>query len=221
MPPKKRGYAESVAYVRVSSRAQDFPMQRLAIERAVAARGSAIDYWYEEKASGRTVDRPELKRLRGDARHGRIRTLYLYRIDRLTRSGIRDTLEVVQELRVAGVKIITVADGFDLDGPMSEIVLAMMAWASQMERLAINERISAARNRMDAEGIPWGRRPSLSVDEKETARALQKSGKSIRAIAAEMGKGKGAIERVLRVTKSSLDFDADSDGDKAADVASL
>ena len=51
----------------------------------------------------------------------------------------------------------TVADGFDLAGPVAEVVLAVMAWAAKMERLAINERIAAARERLAEEGRPWGR----------------------------------------------------------------
>ena len=47
------------------------------------------------------------------------------------------------------------ADGFDMEGPAAEVVLAVMAWASKMERLAINERISAARERLEAAGRPW------------------------------------------------------------------
>lgn len=38
------------------------------------------------------------------------------------------------------------ADGIDLNGPAAEVVLAVLAWAAKMERLAINERISAARS---------------------------------------------------------------------------
>jgi DNA invertase Pin-like site-specific DNA recombinase len=32
-----------------------------------------------------------------------------------------------------------------------------MAWAAKMERTAINDRISAARERVEAEGGRWGR----------------------------------------------------------------
>ena len=49
------------------------------------------------------------------------------------------------------------ADGFSLDGPAAEVVLAVMAWAAKMERLAIAERISAARERIESEGGRWGR----------------------------------------------------------------
>lgn len=142
------------AYVRVSSKAQDLGMQRASIERACAARGDVVTAWYAEKRSGKVLARPELDRLRVEARTGAIRRLYVFRLDRLTRSGIRDTFELIEELRTHGVHLVSISDGFDLDGPAAEVVLAVMAWAAKMERLAINERISAARDRMSEDRRP-------------------------------------------------------------------
>src|SRR5580704_9838247 len=139
------------AYIRVSSRSQDHATQKSAIERAAAARGDTVTTWYAEKKSAKTTDRAELRRLRVNARAG-FQKLYVFRLDRLARSGIRDMFEIVEELRSHGVEIITVADGFDVNGPAAEVVLAVLAWAAKMERLATAERISAARERIEAEG---------------------------------------------------------------------
>ena len=83
---------KATAYVRVSSRAQDDATQRTAITRIAAARGDEVDDWRAEKRSARTMDRAELVRLLADARAGRLRgrRLYLFRLDRLTRTGIAD-----------------------------------------------------------------------------------------------------------------------------------
>jgi site-specific DNA recombinase len=187
----------AAAYLRVSSRAQDAASQRLAIERASSARGDTVTTWYEEKRSGRTLGRPELDRLRADARAGLILRLYVYRLDRLTRSGIRDTFELLEELRAHGVEVVTVADGFDLQGPAAEVVLAVMAWSAKMERLAINERISAARDRMEAEGRPWGRPPRLAGLDLARARELRAEGRSIREVAIAMKVPRSTIARAL------------------------
>lgn len=58
--------------------------------------------------------------------------------------------EVVEELRAHGCQVVAVADGFDLEGPAAEVVLAVMAWAAKVERLSINERIASARDRLEA-----------------------------------------------------------------------
>ena len=145
------------AYVRVSSRSQDLSTQRNAIERAARARGDRVGRWYAEKLSASKICRPALDRLRVDARGGRIKRLYVYRLDRLSRSGIRETLTLVNELQAHGVDVQTVADGFSFGGPAGDVVLAVLAWAAQMERLAIGERIAAARVRVEASGGSWGR----------------------------------------------------------------
>ncbi|RKG86243.1 hypothetical protein D7W82_17195 [Corallococcus sp. CA049B] len=44
-----------------------------------------------------------MERLRANARGGHVRRLYVFKLDRLTRSGIRDTFEVIEELRGAEV----------------------------------------------------------------------------------------------------------------------
>jgi DNA invertase Pin-like site-specific DNA recombinase len=189
--------AATIAYMRVSSRAQDLATQRVAIERAAAARGDVIENWYAEKKSGRTVARPELDRLRAEVRAGRISKLYLYRLDRLTRSGIRDTFEVIEELRAHGVQVLSVSDGFALDGPAADVILAVIAWAAKMERLAINERIAAARERLEAEGRPWGRPPRLSQAECVRLRALRDEGRSLRDIAVAVKVPRSTVARAL------------------------
>src|SRR5713226_3528639 len=186
------------AYVRVSSKSQDSAMQKASIERAASARGEdSIGTYYEEKRSGRTLARPELDRLRADARSGLIRRLYLFRLDRLTRSGIRDTFEVIEELRGHGCEVVSVADGFSLEGPAAEVILAVMAWAAKMERLAINERISAARERIEAEGKAWGRPRRLSQEDCCKIASLKTEGRSVREISVALKVPRATVARAL------------------------
>lgn len=193
----------AAAYVRVSSRTQDLATQRSAIERAAAARGDQLEHWFSEKLSGRTLQRPELDRLRTAARAGHVRRLYVFRLDRLTRSGIRDTFELVEELRAHGVHLVSVADGFDLAGPAAEVVLAVMAWASKMERLAIGERISAARERVEAAGGRWGRPPRLSAEQLAKVLELRRRGKSVREISVALKVPHSTVGRAV-VGKTSV-----------------
>jgi DNA invertase Pin-like site-specific DNA recombinase len=163
----------AAAYLRVSTRQQDWELQRREIERAARARGDQVAkrLWFEEKVSGRSIDRPVLTKLRGAVREGHVRRIYVWRIDRLTRSGIRDTFDLVEEFRRGGAELVTVADGFDLSGPAADVVLAVMAWAAQMERAAIGERIRAARARVEAEGGRWGRPRNVELDPRTLQRA--------------------------------------------------
>lgn len=184
------------AYVRVSTKSQDLGSQRSAIERAARARGHRIGKWFREKESGRSISRPALDELRAAVRRGDVRTLYVFRLDRLTRSGIRDTLAIVEELRRGGCELVTLADGFDLGGPAADVVVAVMAWAAQMERAAIGERIAAARARAET----WGR-PRRNVDVRR-ARELAAKGKSVRQIAAALKVPRSTLSRALQVANT-------------------
>ncbi len=189
----------ALAYIRVSSKAQGYASQRAAIEKAAAVRGDEVTEWYAEKKSAKTIVRPELDRLRADARAGRLsgRRLWLFRLDRLTRSGIRDTLQVLSELRDGGCEVIAVSDGFPLSGPYAEVVIAVMSWASAMELRAKNERIAAARERMADEGKSWGRPRRMTDDMIAKAVAMQHEGRSIRQIAIALKIPRATVGRAL------------------------
>ncbi|MCG8420008.1 MAG: recombinase family protein [Proteobacteria bacterium] len=195
--------AEAIAYIRVSSKTQNHATQRSAIEKAATVRGDTVTQWYSEKKSAKTVERPELDRLRLDARAGRLagRRLYLFRLDRLTRSGIRDTLEVLEELRNNGCEVVTVSDGFDPCGPSAEVIIAVMSWASAMELRAKNERIAAARERMAVEGKSWGRPKRMSDEVIAKAQAMQEAGRSIRQISIALKVPRATVARTLASQK--------------------
>jgi DNA invertase Pin-like site-specific DNA recombinase len=182
----------AAAYVRVSSKSQDVASQRAALERAAAARGDVLRDWYVEKESGRTLERPVLQAVRELARKGHIRKLFVFRLDRLTRSGIRDTLAVVEELRRGGCELVTVADGFELGGPAADVVLAVLAWAAQMERAALGERIAAAR----ASAETWGRPRAAGPAEVRRVYELERT-HSARSIAGITGLSRSTVGAVL------------------------
>ena len=173
----------AAAYIRVSSKTQTFATQKAAIIQAATARGDTIGHFYEEKRSGNSLDRPKLAELQGDAQAGKVVKLYVFRIDRLTRRGIRDTLAIVEDFQRHGVTLVTVADGFDLEGPTAAVILAVMAWAAQMERQALGERISAARERVEAAGGRWGRPRRLDPGTLARAVKMRADKMTIREIA--------------------------------------
>lgn len=170
------------AYIRVSSKGQDLQTQRDAILRASKARGDVVRKWFSEKLTATKIDRPELVALRQAVREGAISKVYVFRIDRLARTGIRDTLTVVEEFRAHGCELVTIADGFSLGGPATDVVLAVLAWAAQMERSALAERISAARIRIEAAGGRWGRPRKVDPGTLHEARMMRKEGKTIREV---------------------------------------
>lgn len=193
------------AYVRVSSRSQDAAYQRAAIERAAHARGEEVAIWFSDTASGKTMDRPELSAALAAIRAGMVRRLWVWRVDRLTRSGIVDTLTVLQEVRRHGCECASVADGFALDGPAADVILSVLAWAAQMEREKIAENQAAARARLEAVGRTWGR-PVVGVTPEQIAAvvALKAQGRTQVSIASIL---KLSVKRVAFVLRNFYERD--------------
>jgi DNA invertase Pin-like site-specific DNA recombinase len=177
----------TAAYIRVSSKAQNLAMQRHAIEQEAARRGEEIGIWFTEKRSAKTAQRPELDRLRADLRAGRVRKVYGFRFDRFLRTGPADAFRFAEECHQAGAELVTVADGLHLkpgaDDITTTVLLFAFSLAAKLERAAINDRIAAARERLEAEGRPWGRPSSLTPQDRAKIVALNAEGLSHRAIA--------------------------------------
>lgn len=189
-----------VAYVRVSSKAQNLATQRHAIEAEAARRGDTIAEWYAEKVSAKTAHRPELDRLRQDIRAGRVRKVYGFRLDRFLRTGPADAFRFAEECHAAGVELVTVADGLYLkpgtDDVATTVLLFAFSLAAKLERAAIADRIAAARERVEAEGRRWGRPPRLSFDERSEVVARRDRGETVRAIAQAMKVPRATVARV-------------------------
>jgi DNA invertase Pin-like site-specific DNA recombinase len=185
-------------YIRVSTRSQDYSYQRAAIDAAARARGDAVGVWFADVASGSSLERPELARLRAALDAGRLGRVWVWRLDRLTRSGIADTLECVSHVRRCGAELVSVADQVALDGgPAGELVLAVLAWCAQLERTKIRENQDAARARMSLEGRSWGR-PPLPPTVRDAVIAAASHGFSRREIARQLKVSKSYVDRVLR-----------------------
>ena len=170
-------------------------MQRDDITRAAKLRGHRIQQWYCDRASG-VGERPELVRLRDDVRRGEVGRVYVYRLDRLSRSGILEIFNIVHELRSHGCRLETVGDGFTLEGPAADIVLAVWAWVAEVERATIRERMSTARRAVEANGGHWGRPSRTDRFTRDKIHQLSQK-KSIREISLALKIPKSTVQRVL------------------------
>lgn len=119
------GAPMDIGYARVSTAKQDVARQL----DALAAVGVAREHMYVDKKSGATTDRPGLHEALRQARPGDV--IVVHTLDRLGRT-VRDTLNLVHELKERGVGIRTLADplGIDTsnpDGPMAQLAVVMLA----------------------------------------------------------------------------------------------
>ena len=158
-----------LGYARVSTTKQDLERQ---ID-ALTAAGIDPDRIYVDRKSGATTDRPGLTALLDYARDGDV--IVTHTLDRLGRN-VRDTLNLIHDLRERGVGIRNLADPIRIDSsnpddPMAQIAVVLLALFAQMERTYTLERAAHARAVATAKGRRTGR-PSV-VTESQIAHAIQ------------------------------------------------
>jgi DNA invertase Pin-like site-specific DNA recombinase len=192
----KKKSAAVAAYTRVSTRAQGFGLQRGDITRMARARGDTITIWVQEKKGG-DKERAELDQLCELARRGHVRRIYAWSLDRIARSGIRPTLQLIQDLRSWGCELVTCKERFDFDGPAGEMLVAAFSYCAQFELARLRERISAARRHKAERGEHWGRPRAAGAATVRKIRELRKAGVSIRDIARETGALRSTVANVV------------------------
>src|SRR5262249_53986588 len=81
--PKGLAMQTIAVYVRVSTHKQDTKSQEPDLQQwtSAFANGSPV-IWYRDKATGKTMDRPDWRRLDADMRAGKIGALVCWRLDR-------------------------------------------------------------------------------------------------------------------------------------------
>lgn len=146
--------------------------------------------------SGAKASRPELNRLKQDARERRFDAVLVWKLDRWGRS-LGDCIDSIQELVGLGVRWIAVTQNLDTDesNPMSRLMLHIMAAFAEFEREMIRERVRAGLKSAKAKGKRLGR-PRKVFDRRQAA-DLRTKGVSIRGIASQMNVPKGVIQRFL------------------------
>ena len=100
------------------------------------------------------------------ARANRFEVLIIWSLDRLTRQGIAATLEVVNRLAKAGIKIVSLQEAWvEVEGPTLDLLLAITGWVAKYESERRSERTKAGMKRAQAQGKHLGR-PKGSLDKR-------------------------------------------------------
>jgi len=168
-----------IGYARVSSDDQNLDLQRDALNQAGCER------LYEEKESGRKVDRPELVRLIEVLRAGD--TLVVWRLDRLGRS-LKHLIETVEQLEALGVGFQSVTEAINTTTSGGKLVFHIFAALAEFERTLIQERTRAGLKAARARGRQGGRPRTLNEDKRRMAQALRDDpGQSVASICKALG----------------------------------
>ncbi|HDT1604997.1 recombinase family protein [Enterobacter hormaechei] len=163
-----------IGYVRVSTNDQNTALQRNALECA------GCELIFEDKMSGKTSDRPGLKKVLRTLSEGD--TLVVWKLDRLGRS-MRHLVTLIEDLRGRGINFRSLTDSIDTSTPMGRFFFHVMGALAEMERELIVERTRAGLAAARQQGRIGGRRPKLTEQQWAQAGRLLDAGESRKRVA--------------------------------------
>lgn len=188
-------------YMRVSTTDQNTDGQKLEINKWI--QGNGIDpkqvQWYIDKVSGATLERPELEQMRKDVFNGAIKTVVVYRLDRLSRN-MQDGVNILCDWCEKGVRIVSTSQQIDFSGITGKMMAAIIFAIAQMELGNIKDRQTAGIAAAKQRGVYKGRKPGAikaGVNLKKVAQ-LREKGFTQEEIARAMGISLSSVGRYLK-----------------------
>lgn len=158
---------------------------------------------YQEKFTGKTKERPELKKALKSLKAGD--TLVCLKLDRLGRS-MKDLIDLVEQIKAKDCHFKT-SDGIDTSTHMGIFIFHIFGALAQMEVGLIRERtilgLKAARERGRIGGRPKGLSRKLE-SVKYTVKEMYLNGSSTYEICKICSVSKGSLYRMLRDLKIDL-----------------
>jgi len=113
--------------------------------------------------SGGTLDRPALKRLMDDIAAGKIDSVVVYKIDRLSRS-LMDFVKMVEVFERHHVTFVSITQSFNTTTSMDRLMLNILLSFAQFEREVIGERIRDKFAASRRKGMWMGGSPPLGYN---------------------------------------------------------
>jgi DNA invertase Pin-like site-specific DNA recombinase len=186
------------AYVRVSSRHQKTDSQESEIRKWVEGNGIDPDKvtWFIDRETGKTLDRPAMKRLQQAIFDGSIKTVIVYKLDRISRR-LRDGVNTLADWCDCGVRVVVVTQAIDLSGPVGRMIAAVLLGLSEVELEFRRERQAAGIEVAKAKGVYKGRRLGTTKGKPDRARELRDKGLNVTEIATAMGTSERTVFRYL------------------------
>ncbi len=159
--------ALAAIYIRVSTEEQ--AMQGFSLagqEEALRNYCTALGYelgkvYRDEGKSGKDLaHRPAMVEMLSDAQAGKFRAIFIYKLDRFSRS-LKDLILTIEKLKEWGVDFISLQDRIETASASGKLMFHIISAFAEFERNVIGERTSFGMGRKSREGgavsrAPWG-----------------------------------------------------------------
>ena len=168
-----------IGYARVSTHEQNLDVQLNVLKK------EGCEIIFQEKKSGKDIEREELKRMLAYLREGDV--VVVYKLDRLGRS-LRDILSLVERFVEQGIILKSLTDNIDLGTASGRFQLQVFAAFAELERSLIAERCTAGRIEAKRKGVKFGpkNQSAILAKAKEVER-LYRLGLKVKEIQKIMG----------------------------------
>jgi DNA invertase Pin-like site-specific DNA recombinase len=177
-----------LGYARVSSDGQSLEAQLDELKRAGCERV------FKEKVSGARSDRRELAKVMAKLSEGDI--LIVTRLDRLARSS-RDLLNILHEVTANGATFRSINDPWaDTTTTHGRLMVTVLGGLAEFERSLIRTRTGEGRARAMQNGVRFGRKPKLTVHQRQEALRRRENGEPLTAIGRSYNVSHSTISRL-------------------------
>ena len=188
----------TAVYVRVSTVGQNEQGQRREIQRWLTGNGLLDAIWFVDKESGDTLARPAFEKLQRDIFDGKVKTVVVWKLDRLSRS-LKDGISVLCEWCDKGIRVVSVTQQIDFNGAVGKLIAAVLFAVAQMETETRRERQAAGIAAAKERGVYTGRKRGATKAGVDTDRAVQlrANGLTYEEIARAIGASVSSVRRYL------------------------
>ena len=183
-------------YTRVSTTRQKTDSQRAEIEKWLKGNGVNPKQvrWYEDKETGKTLTRPAFEVLQKDIFNGTVKTVVIWRLDRLSRR-LRDGINVLADWCEVGLKIVVVTQQIEMNGAVGRMIAAVMLGLAEIELEYKRERQQAGIEVARKRGVYKGRMKGTTKAKPVRANELRQQGLKVPEIASALGVSRRTVHR--------------------------
>ena len=179
---------EKVGYARVSSVGQSLEVQLAKLNKY------GCKEIFQEKKSGKTSNRPELKECLKYVRKGDV--LVITKLDRLARSTL-DLHKIIDGLNKKQVGFKVLDQNIDTTTKEGKLMFSILASIAEFETELRKERQMEGIEKAKSQGVQFGRKAKLTDEQVAEMRQKRADGVLIKDLMAEYDLSKASVYRLL------------------------
>ena len=190
---------KAAIYARVSTDRQESLNQVAELRAFCERQGWEIAGEYVDEDVRGKDRKPQLESFLVDAHQRRFDVAVFWALDRLTRAGVKDAIDILHRLGASGVDFVSFREPYLTSlGPFRDMVVGILATIANVETERMSERIRAGLARAKAEGRKLGRPlAEISVEPSQIAQE-RAQGASWGGMARKYGLPRTSVRRLYQ-----------------------